>query len=262
MGRIGIWLLTVFVAFHMSAFVFAQDNLAQENHVDVEAIEEKLDIRTVDQESFDAAFRKLKSQDQLQFELAEAPLPPKLDWLERFLEPIFKFFVALAPLFEIIFWVFVIGAIALILYILGRALWNFRLARLARDNEDDEEHYLYQPSETQARILLDAVDALAAEGRYAEAVHQLLYRSVQDIGIARPNMIRRSYTSREIATLSELTPKTREAFSLIAAEVERSHFGGRSLDEAAFKTCRAAYAQFAIPTRKEESLAVENGVTA
>jgi hypothetical protein len=257
MRCIAAFLLTLFVTLQLAVTSFAQ-----QSDVEGQAIEETLDIRAVDKENFDAAFRKLKNQDQLQFELAEAPPPPKLDWLERILEPVFKFFAALAPLFEIIFWVFVIGGIGLILYILGRALWNFRLARLAREKEEGEDTYLYQPSQEQARILLDAVDALAAKGLYAEAVHQLLFRSVQDIGIARPNMIRRSYTSREIATLSELTPKTREAFSLIAAEVERSHFGGRSLDEAAFQKCRAAYAQFAIPTRNEESLIIKNGVTA
>lgn len=249
-------LIALFTMFQASTMASAQNS-------NLEVLSENkapLEIRAIDPDNFDAAFRQLKSQDQLQFELTEAPPPPKLDWLERFLEPFFNFLATLAPIFEVLFWIFVGGGIALILYILGRALWNFRMARLGRE-KDSEEAYLYQPSEAQARILLKAVDALAAEGRYAEAVHQLLFRSVQDIGIARPNMIRRSYTSREIATLKELTPQTRDAFSLIAAEVEKSHFGGRSLDEAAFLKCRKAYAQFAVPARNEDVSQID-GVTA
>ncbi len=250
-------LIALLALFQLSATAYAQDT-------EIETVSESeavSDIRAIDPDNFDAAFRQLKAQDQLQFELAEAPPPPKMDWLERLLEPFFALIRALAPLFKVLFWVFVIGGVALILYILGRALWNFRTARLGREKEAEEDAYLYRPSEAQARILLKAVDALAAEGRYAEAVHQLLFRSVQDIGIARPNMIRRSYTSREIATLKELTTQTREAFSLIAAEVEKSHFGGRSLDEAAFLKCRKAYAQFAVPAHNEDTSQID-GVTA
>ncbi len=216
----------------------------------------------IDPEIFDAAFRKLKAQDQLQFELAEAPPEPEFKWLERLLEPFFRFLGAMLPLFKVIFWGFVIGAIALIVYIFVKAAMNFRVARRNRERQEQEDAYLYRPSHAQARILLQAVDSLAAEGRFAEAVHQLLFRSIQDIGISRPNIIRRSYTSREIANLSALTPDTRKAFSLIAAEVERSHFGGQMLDEAAFLRCRKAYAQFAVPERREQDLSIEGGLTA
>lgn len=211
---------------------------------------------------FERAFRTLKSQDQLQFELGEAPPPPKLDWLEKFLEPIFKFLGNLLPLFTILFWAFTGLGIILLLYIIGKSLWDFRLHRLNRDKKNAEASSLYRPSEIRARVLLAAVDALAAKGLFAEAVHQLLFRSIQDIASARPNVIRRSYTSREIAGLSALTPETRIAFSLIAAEVERSHFGGRTLNEKTFLRCRKAYAQFAIPEPTDETPQVADGARA
>ncbi|CAM3691676.1 hypothetical protein [Litorimonas haliclonae] len=211
---------------------------------------------------FERAFRTLKSQDQLQFELAEAPPPPKLDWLERFLEPIFKFLGNLLPLFTILFWAFIALGITLLLYIIGKALWDFRLHRFNRDKKNAETSSLYRPSEIRARVLLAAVDALAAKGLFAEAVHQLLFRSIQDIAVARPNVIRRSYTSREIAGLSALTPETRTAFSLIAAEVEKSHFGGRALNEEVFLRCRKAYAQFAVSEPSDETLPITEGAPA
>ena len=93
--------------------------------------------------------------------------------------------------------------------------------------------------------MLEAVDALAADGRYEEAVHELLFRSIQDIDIRRPNSIRRSLTSREIAALEILTPTTREAFAIIGGVVETSYFGGQKIGREEFDVCRAAYAQFA-----------------
>ena len=86
---------------------------------------------------------------------------------------------------------------------------------------------------------------MAAEGRYEDAVHELLFRSIQDIDIRRPNTIRRSLTSREIAALKILTPETRQAFTTISGVVETSYFGGQKIGKAEFDICRAAYAQFA-----------------
>jgi len=116
------------------------------------------------------------------------------------------------------------------------------------DVEDAPPPPLYTPDEDQARILLEDIDAMAAEGRFEEAVHTLLFRSIQDIDIRRPNTIRRSLTSREIAALQILTPATREAFAKIGAVVETSYFGGEEIGREEFDICRAAYAQF---VRKE-----------
>lgn len=226
----------------------------------------KADVETIitpifSEEEFEAAFRRLKSQDQLQFELAGKPETPTFKWLQGFLEAIGRFLVLLSPFFVILFWGFVILLIGLLLYVIITSIRSFRVARRQRQ-EDDEEAYAYRPSQAQALILLQEVDALAAEGRYAKAVHQLLFRSIQDIGTAKPNMIRRSYTSREIADLSSLAPDTRQAFTLIAAEVERSYFGGQNLDKTAFEKCRAAYAELARPEKSEDTLPSLNGAMA
>lgn len=211
---------------------------------------------------FDQAFRRLKAKDHLQFELADATPPPKMDWLKKILDPFFKFLAALLPAFKILFWILLAFGAGVILYIIVTAILNFRQARRNRAEEEHQSSPLYRPSGERARILLAAVDKLADHGLFAEAVHQLLFRSIQDLTIARPNMIRRSYTSREIAGLKELTPETRTAFSFIAAEVERSHFGGRSLDRAVFLKCREAYAQLAIQETENETLPPVQGVEA
>ena len=196
--------------------------------------------------AFEDAFRTLKRQNQLQFELPSKPTIQRSNWLDKILEPILKFFSAFTPLFQTIFWVLIVGIVALFLYIIGNALRHVRFKSKNNENGQGNTLPLYRPSQKQALILLEQVDALAAKGQYAEAVHQLLFKSIQDISIARPSVIKRSYTSREISTLGPLDQSTQEAFSLITREVERSHFGAQVINQEAFLRCREAYAQFAL----------------
>lgn len=195
------------------------------------------------EDDIEQAYRAVKRNEAYQFELAE-PIPRKPasafeKWLGRFLEGIFSF---LAPLLKIIFY---LGMGALILgavYLIGRAIYETRYAKTEKEKTEEPDIPLYQPAEAQARILLDEVDKLAAAGRYGEAVHTLLFRSIQDIDRNRPNVVRRSLTSREIGGLSVLTTAARTAFSTIAGVSELAHFGGVSVNKSGFETARAAYA--------------------
>ena len=47
------------------------------------------------------------------------------------------------------------------------------------------------------------------EGRYAEAVHHLLFRSIEDIGGRRPRLVRPALTSRELAAAAGVPPPAR-----------------------------------------------------
>ena len=194
---------------------------------------------------FDEAFRAMKRDDKLQFELPPAPEPPKLGWLENFFKGLAKFIEAIMPLLKIIFFMGIGAIIALILYAIAKVIYETRFNQDPKDLVENAPPPLYTPNQEQARILLEDVDAMAAEGRYEEAVHELLFRSIQDIDIRRPNTIRRSLTSREIAALKILTPATRDAFATIGGVVETSYFGGQKIGKTEFDICRAAYAQFA-----------------
>ena len=190
------------------------------------------------------AYRAVKRDEAYQYELAE-PIPRRPasafeKAIGRFFNAIFSF---LAPLLVIIFWVG-LGALGLAaLYLIGRAIYETRFAKPEEKSEGDPEVPLYQPAQAQARILLDEVDKLAAEGRFGEAVHTLLFRSIQDIDRNRPNVVRRSLTAREIGSLSVLTAKARTAFSTIAGVSELAHFGGVSVNKTGFETARSAYAE-------------------
>lgn len=97
-----------------------------------------------------------------------------------------------------------------------------------------------------ALALLEDADALAAEGRFDEAVHLLLQRSVHHIAAARPDWLSPSSTAREIGSIPGLPAAARQAFTLIAREVERSLYALRALAAEDWQRARAAYAAFAL----------------
>jgi len=125
-------------------------------------------------------------------------------------------------------------------------VWRLPRLRRRRPNtsEPAEEDY-WQPEVAPARAWLEEADVLAAEGRFAEAAHHLLIRSVEDIGRRRPGLVRPALTSRDLARAPAVPPLARQLFAGIAAVVERSLFGGRPVDANDWGECRAAYADFA-----------------
>lgn len=104
----------------------------------------------------------------------------------------------------------------------------------------------WAPARAAAVALLEDADRLADEGRFSEAVHLLLQRSVSHIAEARPDWLQPASTAREIANLSLLPQAARQAFGVIAARVERSLFALRDLDAGDWQAARSAYADFAL----------------
>lgn len=104
----------------------------------------------------------------------------------------------------------------------------------------------WTPERGQALALLDEADRLAGEGRFSEATHLLLERSVGQIAAARPDLLHPSSTAREIAALASLSGAIRRPFAVIAERVERSLFALRDLDAGDWQVARSAYADFAL----------------
>lgn len=102
-----------------------------------------------------------------------------------------------------------------------------------------------RPERSRAAALLEDADALAAEGRFAEAVHLLLFRSIDDIQDKHSGLVGRSLTSREIGALNVLPSAVRDALSPIIRIVERSFFGGRDVDATGWQEARSSYESFA-----------------
>ncbi len=213
-----------------------------------------------------AAHRALRGRGDVQFDLLSVeprPEPPAWfkalgRWLEQLLAPLGRFlrwissFMPEAPYVRIFLW----AVIAILLLLVVRVVWDrvrhgeWRLPRRRRSRsagdadaaEPDED---WTPGAGPARQWLNEADRLAAAGRYAEAVHHLLLRSVEDIGQRRPRLLRPALTSRDLARAEAIPSAPRRLFADLAAVVERSLFGGAPVGAEEWGRCREAYADFA-----------------
>jgi len=188
------------------------------------------------------AHEALRARSDIQFEMATArppEIPPWMRWLAKQLGGI-------APYMGWILLGALILGLAILLYLLFVSFWRNRPSRDAgADAEQDMAGW--RPTEKAARALLADAEALAAQGRYAEAVHLLLQRSLEDIQRHRPRLLRPALTSREIAGSDWMPAIVRSAFAAMAAPVERSLFGGRALALRDWEEARSAYGEFALP---------------
>lgn len=199
-------------------------------------------IANADKQNFETAYRELVESERFQtgmtrFEIPQADPP---GWLVRLLE----WLETTGPVWQGLFWIVVIGLAALILFAIGRALY-YRFAGRATPTEEEPDADYWRPETETARGLLGEADALARDGRYAEAAHLLLFRSIADIEERLPDFLRPALTSRDIASASALPAPARTAFSAIAGVVERGIFAVRPVDEKGWTEARAAYEQFA-----------------
>lgn len=214
------------------------------------------------------SWREMRRNEDIQFEPVETvppspPEPQEPGWFDELLVDFFRWLGDLfAPLgqmlgisWPVLQWI-LLGLVAvfviyLILRTIGPLAGNDRKARTAESVPE------WQPTEEQSVALLEDADRLAAEGRYDEATHLLLQRSVGQIAEARPDWVEPSSTARELAALPALSLAARTAFATISERVERSLFALRSLDRADWEAAREAYASFAL-ARLDASEPVED----
>jgi hypothetical protein len=104
----------------------------------------------------------------------------------------------------------------------------------------------WNPDSAEALALLEDADRLAAEGKFDEATHLLLRRSVKQIAEVRPDWVHPASTARELALLGGLPEAARRAFGVIAARVEASRYALRRLAAEDWAAARGAYAEFAL----------------
>jgi hypothetical protein len=205
-------------------------------------------------EDGDIQWQELRSADDIQFSPIEPTQPPEppdwwkdfIEWLGNLLAPVADFFAALGRLIgvsgQVIMWLFIGIAVLLI----GLLIFRFVSSGSIRRSKAPEPEAQWTPDSAEALALLDDADRLAAEGRYDEATHMLLKRSVGQIAAARPGLLEPSSTAREISSMPALSQAARGAFGTIAERVERSLFALRSLSADDWQAARAAYAEFAL----------------
>ena len=194
----------------------------------------------------------IRAHGEIQYapvKIPEAAPPPDwlqnfFEWLANLLKPVAE---ALGVSWPVLQWILIGGAALILLYLLWRLLAPIAQIRLAKKEADgDAQEAEWTPDRAAALELLGDADRLAAEGRFDEATHLLLKRSVGQIADARPDWLSASSTAREIAALPALPDRARGAFKTIAERVERSLFALRRLNAEDWQAARAAYADFAL----------------
>ncbi len=190
----------------------------------------------------DMAWRALIKHRDIQFAFpdspTQAPMPLWLRQLQDFLH-------RHADWLDYAGWALLATGVLVLAYFLGRHI--LRRGWAQAESPSSRPMPAWQPGVDQARLLLRDADALAAEGRFADAAHLLLLVCIQELGERRPGLVLPALTSREIAHLEALSPQARRVFSQIAMVVERCLFGARTLAADDFAQVRAAFEQFTIP---------------
>lgn len=91
-------------------------------------------------------------------------------------------------------------------------------------------------------IPIESAEALAAAGRWADAIHALLLETLE--ALSRAARLAPSLTSREIVERVTLPAPAREALGGLVAAVEISRFGGAEAGERDYRACLARFQAF------------------
>lgn len=191
---------------------------------------------------FARAHAELLKHTDYQFSFDKFVPPKTPDWMLA----LGAFLDHYAPLLKWPFWIMVALIGLYVAYLLIRK-YGPLLAELQRGAPMPRGEPEWRPTQAEARRLLEEADALAARWKYAEAVHLLLLRSIEDIEAHRPRHIHRTMTSREIGRLDALPQSARSAFAGIVHTVELSRFAGAAVTADDFARCRRDYEAFAFP---------------
>lgn len=224
-----------------------------ETPIEVDTFDEQsAEFPPMSEERLDRALAAFESDDAFQRERPE--------WQPEALDPadfernepgaiaraIASFFEAIGSVLGYLLAGLVILAILAGLYMVFGESLTFRLRQKEKASDPDVSVVPdLRPEAARARALLEDADALAAQGRFAEAVHLLLFRSIDEIQEKKTGLIGRSLTAREIGALGILPDWIRDALAPIIRIVERSFFGGQDVNESGWREARDSYEAFA-----------------
>lgn len=197
------------------------------------------------------SWEQLRANEDIQFAPVQMPqqAPREPGWIERFLTWLGEIFSdllggAIVGVWPVLKWVLLAALIAAVIYM----LWQLfdPLGRGERSQAELEEEPEWHPDQDAAVALLEDAELLAAEGKFDEATHLLLQRSVSHMSSARSDWVEPSSTARELARTEGLPDDARAAFTVIAERVERSLFALTHLNRDDWEAARDAYAEFAL----------------
>lgn len=203
-----------------------------------------------DPSRIEAAHATVRADRTIQFDFPIEPPrqpTPMPDWLRSMLRGIGDFIQWVGPGWSWLLYALLAALVVAIVVALVPSLRSAVVQWWTRRRADaPAAEPEWSPGERAARALLDEADALAAAGRFDEAVRLILHRSIEDIEAWRGKHLAPSLTSRDIVAVERLPETARGVFSGLVAMVERSLFARRPLSASDWTDARGAYAGFAL----------------
>lgn len=203
---------------------------------------------TIDTRAVDAAHARVRADPSIQFDFpwraVEAPVQTP-EWLRNLAAAIDRFFRALGPFWQVVFWVLVALIVAVLVISFFPPLRDWVRARLSRDSAEPADQG-WRPAPAAARALLEEAEALAAAGRFEAAIQLLLRRSIEDIERWRTGIVRPARTARDLAAEPAIPERARAVFVRLVTLTERGIFARRPLGPADWTDARDAYRAFAL----------------
>ncbi len=147
---------------------------------------------------------------------------------------------------NVLLWVLAIGAAAV------GAFWliNELAQRLEPALDPAEIAAQHARHEGVVERPLGDAEALARAGKYAEAIHTLLLRTLSELRAVARHPIPRSLTSREIVARVSLQDEARQALRGLVDAVEITHFGDVIPGATEYDACVAHFHSFANAYRR------------
>jgi hypothetical protein len=116
-------------------------------------------------------------------------------------------------------------------------------------DEPDAQRKLSAAADAILERPLGDADELARRGEFAEAIHTLLLRTLQELVRSAAVRVTPSMTSREILARVPLLADAREAFAGLITAVEITHFGDEPANATDYQRCREQFHVFATALR-------------
>lgn len=162
-------------------------------------------------------------------------LPP-VRWLGRALAWVWdELAQVISPLGRLV----LLGLIVAI--VCGAAVWLAGVLAKRRQRHSVAVQAAAATPDDRPEPLLEDADALAREGRYAEAMHALLLLGLALIRRQRAQAIADSLTSREIVRATDLPAGARDALDDLVIRVELGHFGLYPVAPRDYEACRGHF---------------------
>ncbi|MEZ4401657.1 MAG: DUF4129 domain-containing protein [Kofleriaceae bacterium] len=151
---------------------------------------------------------------------------------------------AASGLANVLLWGVVLTALAMIAVSLYRQFSNY----VADEEPADEGPGRPRRDAALAAVIerpRDDADQLAAEGRYVEAIHVLLLRTLHELASQHLVRVTPASTSRELLAQVNLAAEPRAALADLVTAVEHTWFGDALPGAADYAACRAQFDRFA-----------------